>query len=89
MGYGRKSMINYFSIRHFYCLPFISVVKQIQCLSTAYQMTERNESPLKYPKEFHTLVQITGMLRAVTAAFEALGFSQRRKEMRRMNNIEN
>ena len=28
-------------------------------------MTERNESPLKYPKEFHTLVQITGMLRAL------------------------
>ena len=47
-------------------------------------MTERNESPFKYPKEFHTLVQITGMLRAVPAA---LGFSQRRIEMRRMNNI--
>ena len=49
-------------------------------------MTERNESPLKYPKEFHTLVQITGMLLAVLAA---LGFSQRRewRKMRRMNNI--
>ena len=41
--------------------------------------------PSNTPKEFHTLVQITGMLRAVPAA---LGFSQRRiEEMRRMNNI--
>ena len=45
-------------------------------------MTERNESPLKYPKEFHTLVQITGMLLAVLVFTET-----RIEEIRRMNNI--